>query len=148
MRIKVVPPDYFLIFILLNIVLDYLIPIKEIIFYPYKYFGILFIILGIYLNLKVYFVYKKVKNPMKPDEIPNVLITSSVFKITRNPIYLGMFLILLGEAIFLGSLISFTLPIVFIILVDRITIPAEEKILEKRFGKKYLNYKNIVRRWI
>ncbi len=76
------------------------------------------------------------------------MITSGLFKISRNPIYLGMLLILLGEAILLGSIITFIFPLLFIISTNVAVIPIEEKMLEKRFGKKYLDYKNKVGRWI
>jgi protein-S-isoprenylcysteine O-methyltransferase Ste14 len=62
--------------------------------------------------------------------------------------YLGMMSILLGVAIFLGSLISFAFPIIFIIIMEKLFIPLEEKNLEKKFGNQYIDYKKRVRRWI
>ena len=62
--------------------------------------------------------------------------------------YLGMNLILWGISILLGSLITFIFPIVFIILIKRLFIEFEENNLEKRFGKRYIDYKKKVRRWI
>ena len=59
-----------------------------------------------------------------------------------------MIIILFGIAILLGSIITFIFPIIFAILLDRFMIPVEEKNLEKKFGKKYLNYKRQVRRWM
>lgn len=80
--------------------------------------------------------------------MPKKLITSRLFRIGRNPTYLGMIISLIGEAIFLGSLITFIIPIVFAVLINIINIPFEEKNLEKAFGKEYLAYKKKVRRWI
>ena len=80
--------------------------------------------------------------------MPKKLVTSGFFKFSRNPTYLGMTLALFGEAIFLGSLVTFILPILFFVLINKTNIPVEEKNLEKKFGKKYLNYKKKVRRWI
>ena len=62
--------------------------------------------------------------------------------------YLGMLAILLGTAIFLGSITVLIPPVVFIIIIERLFIPVEEKNLEKKFGNKYLEYKKRVRRWI
>ena len=62
--------------------------------------------------------------------------------------YLGMASILLGIAIFFGTLIAFIFPLTFIIYIERFIIPIEEKNLEKRFGKKYVEYKKKVRHWI
>ncbi len=147
-KLKIMPPNYFMIMVVLNIILHYVFPIKKVVSLPYNYLGILLIVLGIYFNLHVYFVYKKEKNTMKPNEVPQVLITSGVFKISRNPIYLGMALILFGEAILLGSIITFLFPLLFIIMTNIWTIPLEEKNLEKKFGRKYLDYKRKVRKWI
>jgi len=62
--------------------------------------------------------------------------------------YLGMASILLGIAIFFGTLTAFIFPLIFIIYIERFIIPIEEKNLEKRFGKKYVEYKKKVRHWI
>jgi len=62
--------------------------------------------------------------------------------------YLGMMSILLGVAIFLGSLIAFAFPIIFVMIMERRFIPLEEKNLEKKFGNQYIDYKKRVRRWI
>ncbi len=83
-----------------------------------------------------------------PYEIPTSLVTEGPFHISRQPIYLGMIFILLGEAILLGSLITFIFPVIFMILMEKIFIPVEEKNLETAFGEKYLDYKKKVRRWI
>jgi len=80
--------------------------------------------------------------------MPRKLVINYFFKISRNPVYLGMVVVLFGEAIFLGSLVTFIIPILFFILVNQINIPYEEKNLEKVLGRKYLNYKKKVRRWI
>ena len=62
--------------------------------------------------------------------------------------YLGMDLILWGTSILLSSLVTLIFPIIFIILIKRVFIEFEEKNLEKKFGKRYLDYKKKVRRWI
>ena len=85
---------------------------------------------------------------MKTDEMPRILITSGLFRISRNPVYLGMILILIGESILLGSLIPFLVSLLFIIAIEIWVIPIEEKNLEKKFDKKYLDYKRKVRKWL
>jgi protein-S-isoprenylcysteine O-methyltransferase Ste14 len=62
--------------------------------------------------------------------------------------YLGMAAILLGIAIFLGTLVTFTFPALFIMIIETLLIPDEERKLEKIFGEQYKDYKNKVRRWI
>jgi len=105
------------------------------------------VVLGVVLNLWTS-LFKKNKTTVKPHETPSKMITSGPYKFTRNPMYLGMSLLFFGLAIFLGSLVAFSFPLLFIILMDATFIPQEEKNLERRFGKKYIEYKNKVRRWI
>ncbi|MBU3940672.1 MAG: isoprenylcysteine carboxylmethyltransferase family protein [Nanoarchaeota archaeon] len=146
---KFTPPDYLLVFIGLQIIFNYFLPIFRFIYGPFIYLGVPFFLIGIYLNLIfVYYAFKKEKTTVNPYEIPNKLVKYGAFKITRNPCYLGMALTLLGVSIWLGSLVSFIFPFLFIVLTNIFTIPIEEKNLEKKFGKEYLDYKKKVRRWI
>jgi protein-S-isoprenylcysteine O-methyltransferase Ste14 len=147
-KIKFMPPDYLLIFIMFEILLHFIFPIKKIIFYPYTYFGWLFILFGAYLSIEVWRIFRKVKTTIKPHKIPNKLITTGIFRISRNPNYLGMIFILFGLAIYLGSITPFIFPAIFIFLINKFTIPLEEKIIEKKFGKKYFEYKKKTRKWI
>ena len=149
MAFRFTPPDYILVFIALEIIAHYFFPIKQLIASPYIYLGIPLIILGAYLNFVwVYLTFKKEKTTVKSYDKPNKLVTYGAFKISRNPTYLGMALMLLGIAVLLGSAITFVFPVLFVILTDIFVIPEEEKNLEKAFGKKYLEYKKKVRRWI
>ena len=148
MKSKIMPPTYFYMFLLLLIGLHFVFPIKKIIFLPYSYLGIIFLVIGIILNIWSDYLLKKKKTTVKPYENPTELIVSGPFAVSRHPMYLGMMFILLGIAVFLGSLITFIFPPLFVILMEIMFIPFEEKNLEKIFGKKYLNYKKKVRRWI
>lgn len=136
-----------MLIIFVNILFHSLFPIKQIIS-TINYLGIFLFILGWVPQFWIYFKYKKEKNSIETKETPNVLITYGLFRISRNPNYFGMVVSLFGEAIFLGSLITFILPAIFFILINIFNIPFEEKVLEKKFGKKYLDYKKKVRRWI
>ena len=145
---KIMPPTYFIIFLVLSIVLHFVFPTKKIIFYPYSQIGWLFIIFGGVLNIWTDRLFKIKKTTIKPGEKSKKLVTDGPFKISRHPIYLGMTFILFGIALLHGTLITFIFPIFFIILTEKLFIPIEEKNLEKTFGKKYLDYKKKVGRWI
>ena len=93
-------------------------------------------------------MFKKSKTTVKPHKNPTSLEVLGPFRVSRHPMYLGMSAILLGVAIILGSIITFVIPIFFVMLMEIMFIPFEEKNLEKAFGKKYLDYKMKVRRWI
>ena len=145
---KIMPTTYFIIFLILSIALHFIYPIKKIIFPPYTYSGYLLIVLGIVLNLWTDLLFKKYKTTVKPHKKPKKLITNGPFSASRHPMYLGMVLILLGVAIIHGTLITFIFPIIFVILMEILFIPVEENNIKRIFGKKYLNYKKKVRRWI
>ncbi len=148
MNHKIMPPIYFIILFLLAIVSHFVSPIMKIVQAPFTYSGIALIIFGLIMVIWAGSLFKKNRTPIKPDEIPTSLVTTGPFCISRQPIYLGLTIILLGESIFLGTFITFIFPAIFAILMDIIFIPIEEKNLEMVFGEKYLDYKKKVRRWI
>ena len=148
MKSKIEPPTYFIILLVFSIGLHFIFPIKKIIYVPWTYFGVILIIFGIVLNIWADALFKKSKTTVKPHEKPTSFEISGPFRISRHPMYLGMAAVLLGVAILHGTLITFLFPIIFVILMEIKFIPIEEKNLEKAFGKKYLDYKKRVRRWI
>ena len=125
----------------------FLIP-KKIIPSSYTHAGTILIIFGITINIWADAIFKKKQTTVKPHETPTSLETTGPFRISRHPMYMGMAAILLGASIILGSAITFIFPVIFIILIEIIFIPLEEKNLDKQFNTKYIAYKKKVRRWI
>jgi protein-S-isoprenylcysteine O-methyltransferase Ste14 len=85
-------------------------------------------------------------DPRKP-ETATTLVTSGVYGWTRNPMYLGLSMLLIGWAITLGALSPFLGPVCFILLIQRVQILAEERALRERFGQDYDRYCDHVHRW-
>jgi protein-S-isoprenylcysteine O-methyltransferase Ste14 len=76
------------------------------------------------------------------------LVTTGLYRVTRNPMYLGMVLLLVGGALVFGSLGAF-LPIpLFVAIIQHRFILGEEAFLESAFGDEYRSYRERVRRWI
>jgi protein-S-isoprenylcysteine O-methyltransferase Ste14 len=148
MKSKIQPPGYFAVSLLLSVGLHFVLPVIRVVVSPYRYLGIVLIGFGVVLNLWTDSLFKRHKTTVKPYENPAHLEVVGPFRISRHPMYLGMVAILLGIAIALGSLVTFVLPIVFVILMETMFIPFEEKNLEEVFGREYLDYKKNVRRWI
>jgi protein-S-isoprenylcysteine O-methyltransferase Ste14 len=86
-------------------------------------------------------------NPTKPESTSS-LVSSGVYALTRNPMYLGFLLILLGWAIFLANALAFLLIPAFVSYMNRFQIQPEERTLAARFGPEFLAYKAQVRRWM
>jgi len=145
---KIMPPTYFYGLILLSVVLHFLFPIKKLIVSPYIYIGIIVFILGMWIDIWAWAIFERKKTTLNPYKTPMKFATNSIYKISRNPMYLGMIIALLGLSIFLGSLSTFISPILFFILMKWIFIIPEEENMEKTFGKRYIDYKSKVRRWI
>jgi len=142
------PPAFFLSAIVLSAALHFLLPLRRLIAWPWCLVGIAPIVPGIVLNLLADRAFKKHNTTVKPFEESAALVTNGVFAITRNPMYLGMTLILLGIAVLLGSASPFIVVIVLPILFDRTFIAPEEKMLEDTFGDRFSEYRRRVRRWI
>ena len=82
-------------------------------------------------------------------EQPDVLVTQGVYRYSRNPMYLGFVVALLGSSLLMGaSISSFLLVALFFIITDRWYIRFEELEMTKKFGAEYQAYSNNVRRWI
>ena len=110
--------------------------------------GIFPISIGVYLNLAADKLLKINDTTVKPGEQSEILVQSGVFKLSRNPMYLGMALILFGIAIILGSVTPFIVLIIFVYLININFISIEESMLEDKFGANWIEYKKNVRLWI
>jgi protein-S-isoprenylcysteine O-methyltransferase Ste14 len=84
---------------------------------------------------------------MKP-ESSSSLVVSGIYRWSRNPMYLGFLLGLLGWAIFLSNVLAFLFLPVFILYMNRFQIEPEEKALAVLFGKQFAAYKSRVRQWL
>lgn len=86
-------------------------------------------------------------DPLHP-KLASQLVTSGVYMFTRNPMYLGMLLVLLSWLIYLGNFINLGVVILFVWFINRYQIPPEEEALGKLFDEQYREYCSRVRRWI
>ena len=145
---KVLPPIYFLGAIVLAVLLHFLIPLHQILAFPWRLLGLAPLVTGIVLNLLADQTFKKHDSTVKPFEESNALVTNGVFGVTRNPMYLGMALILLGIALLLGSVTPFAVVVLFVALFDRMFISPEERMLADTFRDQFRQYRERVRRWI
>lgn len=86
-------------------------------------------------------------NPLDPSRASS-LVTGGIFRITRNPMYLSLLLLLIAYAVRLGSWVEWLGPVLFAAYVTRFQIIPEERILAAKFGAAFLAYKSRTRRWI
>lgn len=145
---KILPPTYILLSLMMIIGLHFLRPITHIIRTPWNLSGLTLIGVGLMMNIMASNAFNKYKTTIKPYEEPTALVTDGLFRVSRNPMYLGAVLLLTGAAISLGSLSPFMVVPVFFFLMNEIFIKTEEKILEETADEAYLAYKQQVRRWL
>ena len=89
---------------------------------------------------------KTTVNPMRPDSTSS-LVVAGIYKYTRNPMYLGFLLLLLGWATFLSNLAAFALLPAFVVYMNHFQIGPEERALRSLFPQEYHAYHATVRRW-
>ena len=86
-------------------------------------------------------------NPLRPNKTTS-LVSSGVYRITRNPMYVGMLFLLIAWAIFMSSPWALLGPLAFVLYMNRFQISPEERVLEGLFGDDFANYRKKVRRWL
>lgn len=105
---------------------------------------------GILLVMAAGYAFRKARttvNPTKPDT-SSAVVASGVFRLSRNPMYLGVLLVLAGWAIFLTHALPFLFLPAFVAYMNRFQIVPEERALRAKFGAGYGAYKIAVRRWL
>jgi protein-S-isoprenylcysteine O-methyltransferase Ste14 len=144
------PPLIFFVLLGVGFLLDYL--------FPLKYFrlpwtprvigsGILFLISG-YLAMGSINVLLRNKTPYNPSKPAIKIVGQGPFRLSRNPMYLALLLLLAAAAVFTGSIWLFLAVPLLLIVLDITAVKPEESYLERHFGSRYLAYKAKVRRWL
>lgn len=144
---QLLPPTYLYIAIALILGLHFLLPGAQVIHSPWRYLGIIPLILGSALNVLADQAFKRHHTTVKPFEESTCLVTEGVFRFSRHPMYLGVVLLLAGIVILLGSVTPWMVVAIFPFLMELRFIRAEEAMLEARFGEAWSEYKQKVRQW-
>lgn len=150
LKLVIPPPAYMLIFATSMWLLNQYLPVAHLISSPWNKLGFVVIAGAFMLDLTSLFLFFKrhtTPNPFAPNKASH-LVTTGMYQFTRNPMYVGLTILLIGWGVYLGSLSPFLLiPLFMVVLTVQQIIP-EEKVLEKLFGKQYIEYKKSVRRWL
>ena len=145
---RILPPLYLLAAIIIMVVLGIIIPIGYWLLSLWRYVGIMFILIGFILIAVSRTLFRQLGTPLPPGVQATVLVTKGIFQHTRNPMYLGGVVMLVGIAILLGSFSPVIVIPFFIWTIQSNFILQEEKWMESWFGESYLEYKKKTRRWL
>lgn len=151
MHIRIVdyrPPRIALILIFMALLLHWLTPLSREYVYSNTLVGYILGVGGFAVMIWGWWLFKKFDTAICPTAQTNNLVTSGIYKLTRNPMYLGMVAMLLAIALNMGSAPFYAAAIVYFTILNFVFCPYEEQKLLNSFGDDYLMYKNKVRRWI
>jgi protein-S-isoprenylcysteine O-methyltransferase Ste14 len=147
-RVRIYPPVYLLLSALLMVGLDLVLPFGDVIPSGFRKLGAGLMVAGLALDIWAAGLFNRAGTSVRPLEPSSALVTRGPFRLTRNPMYLGMVVMLVGLGLVLGSVAPFAIVPAFVLLIEHRFIRREEAMLEGTFGAAYAEYKSKVRRWI
>lgn len=145
---RVVPPVWLILIMIAMYALHGMVPVARVFVPAFAVAGQVLLFVGFSLAFYAARQFKEAKTPLKPFVPVKALVTEGPFRYSRNPVYLGMFMIIGGWAIYLGSLTPWLGALGFIAMICRYWVPKEEVQMERQMGEAYLDYKQKVRRWL
>ena len=150
LALKIPPPAQGLIFGILMWIIDKQIPGPQFDVSFTLPLAISIAIAGIVINIFSWREFSRASttvNPIHPEKASQ-LVAGGIFGYSRNPMYVGLLLLLIGWAVWLGSLLNFVVIAVFVTYITIFQIKPEEEVLKTLFGESYEQYCSKVRRWI
>ena len=115
-----------------------------------SFFGIFLVLLGFFILISAVKLFRNDKttvNPLSPEQATK-LVTNGIFKLSRNPMYLGMAVILASVAVFFNIIGGIIFMALFCLYITKFQIIPEEKAMKELFAKDFEQYMQATRRWI
>jgi protein-S-isoprenylcysteine O-methyltransferase Ste14 len=142
------PPIMALMFIVIAYFLGRFAPLPFVAPLFFEYLGLILTFVGFLFGIGAFLEFRKAHTPVNPHGPVKQLVTSGIYRFTRNPIYLGFLLMVIGLPLNSGLYWGIVMAPFYIFLMNRLVIEREEAYLERKFGKTYTSYKSQVRRWL
>ena len=148
METKIPPPIVTLIFGLAIYLSRTIFPEIEIQYS--SFFGMVLLLLGFFILISAVKLFRNDKttvNPLSPEQATK-LVTNGIFKLSRNPMYLGMAVILASVAVFFNIIGGIIFMALFSLYITKFQIIPEEKAMKELFAQDFEQYMQATRRWI
>ena len=147
-RFRILPPSLVLLLLLSILALWGFLPGPELLPAPWRWLGVPVTLLSVVILMGASRQFHAAKTNIKTFDAPGTLVTTGWFRFSRNPMYVGFTLLLVGAAAVAGCAFALVPPIVFALISARIYVPFEESALSRAFGDAYETYRRRVRRWL
>ncbi len=147
-NVRIAPPILTLLHIIAAFLLARFIPLPFTVPIAIKYIGFALVVIGFLLGLGAVIAFRRARTTLDPYHPVSKLVTSGIYRFSRNPIYFGFLLMVIGIPLNTGTYWGIILAPIFILLCNKLIIEREEAYLEKKFGEAYIRYKSRVRRWL
>jgi protein-S-isoprenylcysteine O-methyltransferase Ste14 len=147
MNTKIHPPILAGALLLITLILHFMLPEERIVGWHHL-IGLILTVAGMGLSSFAAALFQARETTRKPYGEPSAFVVQPPYTWTRNPMYLGLTIALLGLAIFFDSTVMLLAPAAFFVVIDKMLIPREEETMERLFSQQYVDYKNRVRRWL
>lgn len=142
------PPIVALMFIVIAYFLGRFVPLPFVAPIFLRYVGLILTFIGLLFGMGALLEFRKARTTLDPHGSAKELVTSGIYRFTRNPIYLGFLLMVIGLPLNSGLYWGVVMAPFYIITMNRLIIEREEIYLEKKFKNAYTSYTSRVRRWI
>ena len=142
------PPVVYLAYFVATLLIDWRRPAPLLPTWPQYAVGALLIAVGVLIGVAMVREFRRARTPVQVHKSATALVTTGIFRYSRNPAYVGVTLVYVGAAVMVDSLwiLLGVLPAIY--WTHRKAILREEEHLQELFGQDYAAYKHAVRRWI
>ncbi len=142
------PPIVAMFYIIVSLLLGYLAPALAGMSQTLKNIGLGMTFIGFLFGVGAFIEFRKAHTTLDPHGSVRAVVTSGIYRFTRNPIYLGFVFMVAGFPLAYGTLWGVVAAPFFMATISRLVIEKEETYLEKKFKEGYTSYKSRVRRWL
>lgn len=127
---------------------QYAVPVEWPMLPSYTIAGTAIAALGFGIMIRAWWLFRQHETAICPTAETTSFITNDIYALTRNPMYLGMVLIVLGIAVLTGSWAIYAAVSIYALILNHVFCPYEERKLQVQYGDRYANYATRVRRWL
>ncbi len=145
---RLLPPLLLLVVLALMAASNVAIPNQPRLFGAWSWMGVVPVVVGLAIEIAARRRFATARTNVQTFGEPDTLVTTGLFRVSRNPMYLGMVLVALGAAVLWANPAALALALGFLIVCDRWYVAFEERKMLERFGAAYDAYRSKTRRWL